>query len=199
MAVTSLRELAQFLKEEIKKYGERVSEVSEEGIGTVVEVGDGTARIRGLNDVVYNEMLEFENGELGIALNVEEHTIGAVILGEFETIREGDTVKRTRRLLSVPVGEGLVGRIINPLGMPLDDKGPIESQAYRPLEIVAPGVIKRQPVNVPLQTGIKAIDAMIPIGRGQRELIIGDRSTGKTAIAIDTIINQKDSLKHKKQ
>ena len=193
MAVTSLRELAQFLKEEIKKYGEQVGEVGEEGIGTVVEVGDGTARIRGLNDVVYNEMLEFENGELGIALNVEEHSIGSVILGEFETIKEGDTVKRTRRLLSVPVGENLIGRIINPLGMPLDDKGPIESQAYRPVEIVAPGVIKRQPVNVPLQTGIKAIDAMIPIGRGQRELIIGDRSTGKTAIAIDTIINQKDT------
>jgi F-type H+-transporting ATPase subunit alpha len=160
-------------------------------VGTVVEVGDGIAQIYGLEGALASEMLEFPNGVMGLALNLEEETVGAVILGDASAIKEGDTVKTTGRVVEVPVGQALLGRVVDPLGKPLDDKGPIESKKTRPVERIAPGVIVRQSVDTPVQTGIKAIDALIPIGRGQRELIIGDRQTGKTAIAIDTIINQK--------
>ncbi len=162
-------------------------------VGIVLQVGDGIARIYGLTEVEANEMIEFENGVKGIVLNLEEDNVGAVLLGPSEGIREGDTVRRLKRIASIMVGEGLLGRVINTIGEPLDGKGPIEGELYEmPLERKAPGVIYRQPVKEPLQTGIKAIDAMIPIGRGQRELIIGDRQTGKTAIALDTIINQRE-------
>ena len=167
------------------------SELTE--VGTVLQVGDGIARIYGLSNVQSNEMIEFENGVKGIVLNLEEDNVGAVLLGSSEGIKEGNTVKRLNRIASINVGEGLLGRVINTIGEPIDGKGDIEGDLYEmPLERKAPGVIYRQPVNEPLQTGIKAIDSMIPIGRGQRELIIGDRQTGKTAIAIDTIINQKE-------
>lgn len=183
---------AQEIEEIIKKQLEEVEgglDISETGI--VLEVGDGVARVAGLEKVMASEMLEFPNGVYGLALNLEKDEVGAVLLGEDTLIKEGDIVKRTGRVLSVPVGEGLIGRVVNPLGQPLDGKGPIEAKEWRMVEHKAPGVVYRQPVKEPLQTGIKAIDAMIPIGRGQRELIIGDRQTGKTAIAIDTIINQK--------
>jgi F-type H+-transporting ATPase subunit alpha len=160
-------------------------------VGTVVEVGDGIARIYGLEGALSSELLEFPGGVMGMALNLEEDTVGAVILGDAAAIKEGDTVKTTGRVVEVPVGEALIGRVVNPLGQPIDDKGPIATTKRRPVERIAPGVIVRQGVDTPVQTGIKAIDALIPIGRGQRELIIGDRQTGKTAIAIDTIINQK--------
>ena len=160
-------------------------------VGTVVEVGDGIAQIYGLADALSSEMLEFPGGVMGMALNLEEETVGAVILGESTGIKEGDTVKTTGRVVEIPVGQALLGRVVDPLGRPLDDKGPIAATAARPVERIAPGVIVRQGVDTPVQTGIKAIDALIPIGRGQRELIIGDRQTGKTALAIDTIINQK--------
>jgi F-type H+-transporting ATPase subunit alpha len=160
-------------------------------VGTVVEVGDGIAQIFGLDGALASELLEFPGDVFGLALNLEEETVGAVILGNAEAIKEGDTVKTTGRVAEVPVGQALLGRVVDPLGRPLDDKGPIASKRARPVERIAPGVIVRQSVDTPVQTGIKAIDALIPIGRGQRELIIGDRQTGKTAIAIDTIINQK--------
>ena len=160
-------------------------------VGTVVEVGDGIAQIYGLNDALASELLEFPGGVYGMALNLEEETVGAVILGDASAIREGDRVKTTGRVVEVPVGPELLGRVVNPLGEALDDKGPIKATRRRPVERIAPGVIVRQGVDTPVQTGIKAIDALIPIGRGQRELIIGDRQTGKTAIALDTIINQK--------
>ncbi len=160
-------------------------------VGTVVEVGDGIAQIYGLEGALASEMLEFPGGVMGLALNLEEETVGAVILGDATHIKEGDTVKTTGRVVDVPVGQALLGRVVDPLGRPLDDKGPIETKKRRPVERIAPGVIVRQGVDTPVQTGIKAIDALIPIGRGQRELIIGDRQTGKTAVAIDTIINQK--------
>jgi F-type H+-transporting ATPase subunit alpha len=160
-------------------------------VGTVVEVGDGIAQIYGLAGALSSELLEFPGGVNGLALNLEEETVGAVILGDASGIKEGDTVKTTGRVVEVPVGQALLGRVVDPLGRPLDDKGPIATTKVRPVERIAPGVIVRQPVDTPVQTGIKAIDALIPIGRGQRELIIGDRQTGKTAIAIDTIINQK--------
>ena len=167
-----------------------------EEVGTVLEVGDGIARIYGLSNAQSNELIEFENGIEAIVLNLEEDNIGAVLLGPTEEIKEGDIVKRTGRIASIDVGEGLLGRVISPTGQPLDGKGPVEGDLYTlPFERKAPGVIFRQPVKQPLQTGIKAIDAMIPIGRGQRELIIGDRQTGKTAIAIDTIINQRNNFK----
>jgi F-type H+-transporting ATPase subunit alpha len=159
-------------------------------VGTVVEVGDGIAQVYGLEDALASELLEFPGGVMGMALNLEEETVGAVILGDATAIKEGDTVKTTGRVVEVPVGQALLGRVVNPLGQPIDDKGPIDAKASRPVERIAPGVIVRQRVNTPVQTGIKAIDALIPIGRGQRELIIGDRQTGKTALAIDTIINQ---------
>ncbi len=160
-------------------------------IGTVIEAGDGIARASGLANVGYHELVQFENGVMGIALNLEKDGVGVIIMGEYAGITEGMTVRATGRIASVPVGDGLIGRVVNALGEPIDGKGPIQFSGYRPIERIAPGVVYRQDVDTPVQTGIKAIDAMIPIGRGQRELIIGDRQTGKTAIAIDTIINQK--------
>ena len=163
-----------------------------EEVGTVLTVGDGIARVYGLDNAQSGELVEFDTGDHGIVQNLEEDNVGIVMLGEVSTINEGDTVKRTRRIASLRVGEGMLGRVINTIGEPIDGRGPIEGELFEmPLERKAPGVIYRQPVEQPLQTGIKAIDSMIPIGRGQRELIIGDRQTGKTAIAIDTIINQK--------
>src|SRR5581483_2062811 len=162
-----------------------------EHVGTVLQVGDGIARVYGLPNCQMGELLEFPGNVFGLALNLEENTIGAVIIGSDEGIKEGDAVRETGRIISVPVGKGLLGRVVNALGQPIDDGGPVPSENLALLDIVAPGVVQRQPVKEPLQTGIKAVDAMIPIGRGQRELIIGDRQTGKTAICIDTIINQK--------
>ena len=159
-------------------------------VGRVIEVGDGIARISGLPSVAVNEMLEFPGGLQGLALNLDEESIGAVVLGEASTLEEGSEVRATGQILSVPVGDELLGRVIDPLGNPLDGKGPLNATTIRRLEVQAPGVTDRQPVHEPLQTGIKAVDAMVPIGRGQRELIIGDRQTGKTAVGIDTIINQ---------
>ncbi len=162
-----------------------------EKVGTVLEIGDGIARISGLREVASMEMLEFENGVFGVALNLEEHTIGSIVLGDYKHIKQGDTVRATGRILSVPVGDNLIGRVVSALGEAKDGKGAIQSDKFYPMEKVAPGVITRKSVSVPVQTGIKAIDALIPIGRGQRELIIGDRQTGKTAVALDTILNQK--------
>ena len=162
-------------------------------VGTVLQVGDGIARVYGLSNVQYGELVQFDNGMEGIVLNLEEDNVGVVLLGPSKEIKEGDTVKRTNRIASINVGEGVVGRVVNTLGQPIDGKGKIEGKMYEmPLERKAPGVIYRQPVNEPLQTGIKSIDAMIPIGRGQRELVIGDRQTGKTTVCIDTILNQKE-------
>jgi F-type H+-transporting ATPase subunit alpha len=181
-------EIKSIIKKEITGYK---SELDVSEVGTVIQVGDGIARIYGLANAMAGEMLEFQNGIQGLVLNLEEDSIGAVILGDYLEIQEGFTVKRLNRVLAVPVGEEVLGRVVNPLGIPLDNKGPINTSRMRPVEFMAPGIADRQPVREPLQTGIKAIDSMIPIGRGQRELIIGDRKTGKTAIAIDTIINQK--------
>jgi F-type H+-transporting ATPase subunit alpha len=181
-------EIASVITEEIRKYR---AEVDLSEVGKVLEVGDGIARIYGLTGAMAGERLEFANGASGQAFNLEESSVGAVVLGDYLGIKEGDEVRRTGELLSVPVGPELVGRVVDPLGRPLDGKGVIETPHRRPLEFKAPGIAERQPVNEPLQTGIKAIDSMIPIGRGQRELIIGDRKTGKTAVAIDTIVNQK--------
>ncbi len=178
--------------EELKKnIASFEKQVEVEEIGTVMEIGDGIARLSGLSSCQLNEMIEFSGGVYGVALNLEEDFVGVVVLGEFEHIKEGDTAKRTGRILSVPVGEEVIGRVVNPLGMPIDGGAPMKSKTFYPIEKIAPGVMTRQRVNQPVQTGIKAIDAMIPIGRGQRELIIGDRQTGKTAVAIDTILNQK--------
>jgi len=188
MAQLLADEIARVLREEIQNY-ETAIDVAE--IGSVISVGDGIARIYGLENAMAGELLEFPHSVSGLALNLEEDQVGAVLLGNYEEIREGDIVKRTGRIMSVPVGEALVGRVVNALGEPLDGKGPIETDTFNPVERLAPGVVERLPVKEPLQTGIKAIDAMIPIGRGQRELIIGDRQTGKTAIALDTIINQR--------
>jgi F-type H+-transporting ATPase subunit alpha len=190
MADIKADEIASVLRQQIEGFKTGV-DVTEEG--TVISVGDGIARIYGLENCMAVELLELPHGVYGMALNLEEESVGAVLLGEFTKIKEGDTVRRTGRIMEVPVGEALVGRVVDPLGQPQDGKGPIAATARGPLERIAPGVIDRQPVKEPLQTGIKAIDGMIPIGRGQRELIIGDRQTGKTAIALDTIINQKDS------
>ncbi len=187
MAIRS-DEITSILKSAIDQFDAGVETRS---VGTVVEVGDGIAQIYGLDAALASELLEFPGDVFGLALNLEEETVGAVILGNAEAIKEGDTVKTTGRVAEVPVGQALLGRVVDPLGRPLDDKGPIATTARRPVERIAPGVIVRQSVDTPVQTGIKAIDALIPIGRGQRELIIGDRQTGKTAIAIDTIINQK--------
>jgi F-type H+/Na+-transporting ATPase subunit alpha len=190
MSTIKPSEVSKILKEQLKGIN---TQAELEEVGTVLQVGDGIARIHGLNKVRANEMIEFDSGVIGIVLNLEEDNVGAVLLGSTELIKEGDSVKRTGKIASIQVGEGLLGRIINTLGIPIDGRGPVTGKTYElPLERKAPGVIYRQPVNEPLQTGIKAIDAMIPIGRGQRELIIGDRQTGKTAIAIDTIINQKE-------
>ncbi len=175
---------------ETKIQGIKNLSTTRSNVGTVREIGDGVARIEGLSACMLNEMLEFSGGLYGLALNLEETEVGAVLLGDYTSVREGDEVKTTGRLLSVPVGKGLLGRVVTPLGEPLDGKGPLDSKEFYPLEKIAPGIIKRQSVSQPVQTGIMAIDAMVPIGRGQRELIIGDRATGKTTIAIDTIINQ---------
>src|SRR5215203_4275087 len=184
----NVAEITSVLKREIAGFEQKL-QVTE--VGTVIEVGDGIARIYGLRGAMAGELLEFQNGTMGQVFNLEEDSIGAVIFGDYLTIKEGDTVKSTGRLLEVPVGDAVIGRVLNPLGVPLDGGGPITSTETRKMDIVAPGIAERQPVKEPLQTGIKAIDSMIPIGRGQRELIIGDRKTGKTAIAIDAIIAQK--------
>src|SRR4051812_8754948 len=184
----NVAEITNVLKREIAGFEQKL-QVSE--VGTVIEVGDGIARIYGLRNAMAGELLEFENGVMGQVFNLEEETIGAVIFGSYLDIEEGDSVKSTGRLLEVPVGDAVVGRVVDPLGRPLDGGPPIVSTEKRKMDIVAPGIAERQPVKEPLQTGIKAIDSMIPIGRGQRELIIGDRKTGKTAIAVDTIIAQK--------
>jgi F-type H+-transporting ATPase subunit alpha len=181
-------EISKLIQREIEGF-ESTVDVRE--VGTVISVGDGIARIHGLDWVMYNELLEFPRGVSGIALNLEEDSVGAVLLGESHLVKESDLVRRTHRIISVPAGPALVGRVVDPLGRPLDGKGPIVTDTFMPIERLAPGVVDRQPVREPLQTGIKAIDAMIPIGRGQRELIIGDRQTGKSTIVLDTIINQK--------
>ncbi len=188
MAKIRADEISKILREQIENYEQTVA-VDE--VGAIISVGDGIARIHGLEKVMAGEMLAFPHNVYGIALNLEEEEVGAVLLGEYTELKEGDIVKRTNTIMSVPVGDALIGRVVSPLGEPLDDKGPINSKERNPLERIAPGVLDRQPVREPLQTGIKAIDSMIPIGRGQRELIIGDRQTGKTAIILDTIINQK--------
>src|SRR5438552_9202425 len=182
-------EISKIIREQIGSFAVDV-DVAE--VGSIISVGDGIARVHGVDNAMAGEMLEFPHGVFGIALNLEEESVGAVLLGEFNEIKEGDLVKRTGRIISVPVGEDLLGRVVNALGQPVDGKGPIVSKQFSPIERLAPGVVDRQPVREPLQTGLKAIDSMVPIGRGQRELIIGDRQTGKTAIAVDTIINQKD-------
>jgi F-type H+/Na+-transporting ATPase subunit alpha len=181
-------EISRVLREEIENY-ERAVDVAE--TGSVISVGDGIARVYGLENVMAGELIEFKGGVSGIALNLEEEDVGAVLLGDFSEIKEGDEVRRTGRIMSIGVGEAMVGRVVDALGQPIDGKGPIEIKTYSQIERLAPGVVDRQPVKEPLQTGIKAIDAMIPIGRGQRELVIGDRQTGKTTVAIDTILNQK--------
>ncbi len=181
-------EITSVLKKEIQSYQTKL-DLAE--VGEVISVGDGIARIYGLENVMANEMIEFEDGTLGLAFNLEENSVGAVVLGEYTHLREGYSVKRLRRVLEVPVGEAMLGRVVDPMGRPIDGKGPINTSKTRAVEMIAPGIARRKPVTEPLQTGIKAIDSMIPIGRGQRELIIGDRGTGKTAIAVDTIINQK--------
>ena len=188
MANIKADEISKILREQIENYDQTVAV---EEVGTIISVGDGIARIHGLEKAMSGEMLAFPHGVFGIALNLEEEQVGAVLLGEATALKEGDTVKRTNTIMSVPVGDALIGRVVNPLGEALDAKGPITSKMRNSLERIAPGVVDRQPVRQPLQTGIKAIDSMIPIGRGQRELIIGDRQTGKTAVILDTIINQK--------
>ncbi|GIM45702.1 ATP synthase F0F1 subunit alpha [Collibacillus ludicampi] len=181
-------EISALIKQQIENYQANIQVYD---VGTVIQVGDGIARIHGLEKVMAGELLEFPNGQLGMAFNLEEDNVGCVVLGTVVGIKEGDQVKRTGKIAQVPVGEALIGRVVNPLGQPIDGRGPIETKEFRAIESPAPGVIDRKSVHEPLQTGIKAIDSMVPIGRGQRELIIGDRQTGKTAVAIDTIINQK--------
>ncbi|EOH86630.1 F0F1 ATP synthase subunit alpha [Enterococcus pallens] len=181
-------EISALIKEQIENYDNKLSV---EEIGTVTYVGDGIARAHGLENAMSGELLEFSNGSYGMAQNLESNDVGIIVLGEFETIREGDKVKRTGKIMEVPVGDNMIGRVVNPLGQPVDGLGPIETSKTRPVETLAPGVMQRKSVSEPMQTGLKAIDALVPIGRGQRELIIGDRKTGKTSIAIDTIINQK--------
>ncbi|HYE18839.1 MAG TPA: F0F1 ATP synthase subunit alpha, partial [Tepidisphaeraceae bacterium] len=184
----NVAEITSVLKNEIANYETRLQVTD---VGTVIEVGDGIARIYGLRGAMAGELLEFANGAIGQVFNLEEDSIGAVVFGDYLGIKEGDSVKSTGRLLEVPVGDAVIGRVVNPLGEPLDGGPAIVSSEKRKMDIVAPGIAERQPVHEPLQTGIKAIDAMIPIGRGQRELIIGDRKTGKSTIAIDTILNQR--------
>jgi len=181
-------EIASIIRQQIEQFGGAITAVD---VGTVVEAGDGIARVHGLRGCMYSELLEFPNNVMGMALNLEEDTVGAIVLGDHKGIREGDEVRSTGRIVEVPVGDGLIGRVVDPLGQPLDGKGPIKSDKARPVERIAPNVVMRQSVNSPVHTGIKAVDAMIPIGRGQRELIIGDRFTGKTAICLDTMVAQK--------
>jgi F-type H+-transporting ATPase subunit alpha len=183
-------EISKIIREQIGSYAVDV-DVAE--VGSIISLGDGIARIHGVENAMAGEMLEFPHGVMGIALNLEEESVGAVLLGDFKEIKEGDAVKRTGRIISVPVGDEMLGRVVNALGQPIDGKGPINTKRFSPIERLAPGVVDRQPVKEPLQTGLKAIDAMVPIGRGQRELIIGDRQTGKTAVAIDAILNQKET------
>src|SRR6187431_2012628 len=183
-------EISKIIRDQIGSYAVDV-DVAE--VGSIISIGDGICRVHGIDNVMAGEMLEFPHGVFGIALNLEEESVGAVLLGEFKAISEGDIVKRTGRIISVPVGEEILGRVVNALGQPIDGKGPITSKQFSPIERIAPGVVDRQSVKEPLQTGLKAIDAMVPVGRGQRELIIGDRQTGKTAVALDAIINQKDT------
>src|SRR6059036_718215 len=183
-------EISKIIREQIGSYAVDV-DVAE--VGSIISIGDGIARVHGVDNAMAGEMLEFPHGVFGIALNLEEESVGAVLLGEFKEIKEGDTVKRTGRIISVPVGDEMLGRVVNALGQPLDGKGPLSTKQFAPIERLAPGVVDRQSVREPLQTGLKAIDAMVPIGRGQRELIIGDRQTGKTAVALDAILNQKDT------
>ncbi len=188
MAQIKADEITKLIREQIENYE---SKIAVDEVGTVISLGDGIARLHGLDKVMAGELLSFPHGVAGIAMNLEEDQVGCVLLGEYTEIKEGDEVRRTGRIMSVPVGEAMVGRVVNALGQPIDDKGPIATDKYLAIERLAPGVIERQPVREPMATGLKAIDSMIPIGRGQRELIIGDRQTGKTAIAIDTIINSK--------
>jgi F-type H+-transporting ATPase subunit alpha len=183
-------EISKIIREQIGSYAVDV-DVAE--VGSIISLGDGIARVHGVDNVMAGEMLEFPHGVFGIALNLEEESVGAVLLGEYTKIKEGDAVKRTGRIISVPVGDEMLGRVVNALGQPIDGKGPINTKQFAPIERLAPGVVDRQPVKEPLQTGLKAIDAMVPIGRGQRELIIGDRQTGKTAVALDAILNQKET------
>src|SRR5207248_4618702 len=178
----------QILREQIENYE---SKIAVDEVGTVISLGDGIARIHGLDKVMSGELISFPHNVAGIAMNLEEDQVGAVLLGEYTEIKEGDEVKRTGRIMSVPVGDAMIGRVVDSLGRPIDDKGPISTDKFIALERLAPGVIELQPVREPMATGIKAIDSMIPVGRGQRELIIGDRQTGKTAVALDTIINSK--------
>jgi F-type H+/Na+-transporting ATPase subunit alpha len=188
MAQIKADEITKLIRDQIENYESRIA-VDE--VGTVMSLGDGIARIHGLDKVMAGELIEFPHGVAGLAMNLEEDQVGAVLMGEYTEIREGDTVKRTGRIMSVPVGDAMIGRVVNALGQPIDDKGPIATDKFIPVERIAPGVIDRQPVREPMATGLKAVDSMIPIGRGQRELIIGDRQTGKTAVVLDTIINQK--------
>jgi F-type H+-transporting ATPase subunit alpha len=181
-------EISKIIKEQIKGY-EKEIDVAE--TGTILSVGDGIARVYGLRNAMSSELIEFPHGVMGMALNLEEDNVGCVLFGECVGIKEGDQARRTKRIVEIPVGKGMLGRVVNAIGQPIDGKGPIEAEEYRTIDIKAPGIVKRQPVKEPLQTGLKSIDAMTPIGRGQRELIIGDRQTGKTALAVDTIINQK--------
>src|ERR1700749_341127 len=183
-------EISKIIRDQIGSYAVDV-DVAE--VGSIISIGDGIARVHGVDNAMAGEMLEFPQGVFGIALNLEEESVGAVLLGEYKEIKEGDQVKRTGRIISVPVGDELLGRVVNAVGQPLDGKGPIVTKQFSPIERLAPGVVDRQPVKEPMQTGLKAIDAMVPIGRGQRELIIGDRQTGKTAVAIDAILNQKET------
>jgi F-type H+-transporting ATPase subunit alpha len=183
-------EISKIIRDQIGSYAVDV-DVAE--VGSIISLGDGIARVHGVENAMAGEMLEFPHGVFGIALNLEEESVGAVLLGDFTRIKEGDTVKRTGRIISVPIGDELLGRVVNALGQPIDGKGPITASKFSPIERIAPGVVDRQSVKEPMQTGLKAIDAMVPIGRGQRELIIGDRQTGKTAVAIDAILNQKDT------
>ncbi|WP_284140124.1 MULTISPECIES: F0F1 ATP synthase subunit alpha [unclassified Virgibacillus] len=182
-------EISLLIKQQIESFD---SDIEVSDVGTVIEIGDGIARAHGLDNVMAGELVEFSNGVMGMAQNLEESNVGIVILGPYTEIKEGDEVRRTGRIMQVPVGEELLGRVVNPLGQPIDGRGPIETSKTRPIESPAPGVMARKSVHEPLQTGIKAIDALVPIGRGQRELIIGDRQTGKTTVAVDTILNQKD-------
>src|SRR5690348_17340604 len=188
MAQIKADEITELLRQQIENYEQRIQV---DQVGTVISLGDGIARVHGLDKVMAGELIEFPHNVAGLAMNLDEDQVGAVLLGDYTEIKEGDEVKRTGRIMSVPVGEALIGRVVNALGEPIDGKGPIQTTKFNTIERLAPGVVARQPVKEPMQTGIKAIDAMIPIGRGQRELVIGDRQTGKTAIALDTIINQK--------
>ena len=188
MANIKADEITKLIRQQIENYE---SKVQVDEVGTVISLGDGIARVHGLDKVMAGELLEFPHGVAGLAMNLEEDQVGVVLMGEYTEIKEGDQAKRTGRIMSVPVGDAMIGRVVNALGQPIDDKGPVNTNQFLPVERIAPGVIERQPVREPMATGIKAIDSMIPIGRGQRELIIGDRQTGKTAVALDTIINSK--------